>query len=75
MSVVRDVLRLHLIRVRLNSNPGVAVNADGRHHIKWQKPQNAMTQVTAFETGWQTATSWLARGDVVDGWKQLLDHS
>lgn len=72
MSVVRDVLRLHLIRVRLNSNPGVAVDADGRHHIKWQ---NAMTQVTAFETGWQTATSWLARGDVVDGWKQLLDHS
>jgi hypothetical protein len=32
MSAVREISRLHLIRVRLNSTPGVAVDADGGNH-------------------------------------------
>lgn len=32
MSSVREISRLHLIRVRLNSSPSVAVDAVGGNH-------------------------------------------
>jgi hypothetical protein len=45
---------------------------------KWQNARKSSithrTQVTASERGWQTIMSWLARGDLVDGWKKSLDH-
>ena len=76
MSAVREISRLHLIR--LNSSPGAAVDADGgNHHHQMAERKRTIThrtQVTAFERGWQTIIRWLARGDVVDGWKKLLYH-
>jgi hypothetical protein len=80
VSAVREVSRLHLIRVGLTSSPGVAVDpGGGNHHHQMAKRKSSITHrtqvtVTAFERGWQTIISWLARGDVVDGWKKWLNH-
>jgi len=56
----------------------LAVDTDGgnHHHQMVERKSNIThrTQVTAFERGWQTIISWLARGHIVDGWRKLLDH-
>jgi hypothetical protein len=52
MSAVRKISRLHLIRVRLNSSTGVAVDADDENHhhqmAERKSRTNHRTQVTAF---------------------------
>jgi hypothetical protein len=54
------------------------VDADGEnHHHQMAERKSRITHrtpVTASEKGWQTIISWLARGDVVDGWKKLWDN-
>jgi hypothetical protein len=47
MSAVREVSRLHLIRVRLNSSSGVAVDPDGgNHHHQMTERKSSITHRT-----------------------------
>jgi hypothetical protein len=57
MPAVREVSRLHLIRVRLNNSPGVAVDPDGgnRHHQIAERKSSYPSAAEVFDVAQHAA--------------------